>query len=372
MAHSVIQEIPASPVKLEEIRRATADCTELQQLRQVVMSGWPVTPKSVPRENEAYWNIREEITVIDGLLFAGRKLIIPRSMRSVMLELLHESHQGVEKSKARARNVMYWLGINDDISRIVTACSTCLRYRSANPREPMQPHDIPDLPFQKIAMDIMTFQGSDYLVVVDYHSKYPEIARIGTGKSAKQVISHVKSVCARHGIPAEIVADNMPFSSSHFRNFCAEWGIELTTSSPTYAQSNGQAEKMVGVIKQMLYKADKDGRDPYIALLEYRNTPVTGLPFSPAQMAMSRTLRSKLPSTHQMLKPAVVNATSGLRARQARSKHTYDCSAKPLAPFTVPERKFVTKIRVRYHDPRWRRQQPVRMFTPRLYPGSDG
>ena len=39
---------------------------------------------------------------------------------------------------------------------------------------------------------------------------------------------------------------------------------------------------------------------------------------------------------------------------------------------TVPERKFVTKIRVRYHDPRWRRQQPVRMFTPRLYPGSDG
>ena len=120
----------------------------------------------------------------------------------------------------------------------------------------------------------------------------------------------------------EIVVDNMPFSSSHFRNFCAEWGIELITSSPTYAQSNGPAEKMVGVIKQMLYQADEDGRDPYIALLEYRNTPVTGLPFSPAQMAMSRTLRSKLPSTHQMFKPAVVNATSSLRARQARYKHT--------------------------------------------------
>ena len=89
----------------------------------------------------------------------------------------------------------------------------------------------------------MTFQGSDYLVVVDNHSKYPEIARLSTGKSAKQVISHVKSVCARHGIPAEIVADNMSFSSSHFRNFCAVWGIELTSSSPTYAQSNEQAEK---------------------------------------------------------------------------------------------------------------------------------
>ena len=49
MVHSVIQEIPASPVKLEEIRRATADCTELQQLRQVVISGWPVRRESVPR-----------------------------------------------------------------------------------------------------------------------------------------------------------------------------------------------------------------------------------------------------------------------------------------------------------------------------------
>ena len=45
MVHSVIQEIPASPVKLEEIRRATADCTELQQMRQVVMSGWPENRK---------------------------------------------------------------------------------------------------------------------------------------------------------------------------------------------------------------------------------------------------------------------------------------------------------------------------------------
>ena len=178
MVHSVIQEIPASPVKLEEIRRATADCTELQQLRQVIMSGWPVTRKSIPRKIEAYWNIRDEITVIEGLLFAGWKLIIPRSMISVMLELLHESHQGVEKSKAHARNVMYRPGINGDISRIVTACSTCQRCRSANPKEPMQPHDIPDLPFQKIAMDIMTFQGSDYLVIVDYHSKYTEIARL--------------------------------------------------------------------------------------------------------------------------------------------------------------------------------------------------
>ena len=99
-------------------------------------------------------------------------------------------------------------------------------------------------------------------------------------------MSYEESVCSRHGIPAEIVADNMPFSSFQFRNFCAEWGIEFTTLSPTYAQLNGQAKKMVGVIKQMLYKAEEDGKDPNIAWLEYRNTLTTGLPFSPAQIAM--------------------------------------------------------------------------------------
>ena len=114
MVHSVLHEIPASPIKLEEIRRAISDSTELQTFRQILMSGWPLSRKSVPREVEACWIIRDEIAVINGMIFAGRKLIIP-----------HMSHERVEKSKVCARNVIYSPGLDGDISCVIVVCSTC-------------------------------------------------------------------------------------------------------------------------------------------------------------------------------------------------------------------------------------------------------
>ena len=135
-------------------------------------------------------------------------------------------------------------------------------------------------------------------------------------KSAGVVISHVKSVFARHGIPETVVCDNMPFNSNHFLAFACEWGFQVTTSSPLYAQSNGQAGRMVETVKSFLNKAVEDGGGPYIALLEYHNTPLSGLPYSPAQMAMSRQLRSKIPITKESPKPAVVHPHGELKQRQ--------------------------------------------------------
>ena len=136
----------------------------------------------------------------------------------------------------------------------------------------MQAHEIPSLPWQKLAADILTFNNMDYLVVVDYYSKFPELAKLEY-KTAECVIIHLKSMFARHGIPQELVSDNMPFASQRFRDFALECGVELTTSSPRYPQSYGQAENYVKTMKNMLRKCHDEGRDPYIALLEYRTTP---------------------------------------------------------------------------------------------------
>ena len=83
----------------------------------------------------------------------------------------------------------------------------------------------------------------------------------------------------------------MPFASCEFQACAKEWRVKLTTSSPTYAQSNGQGDRFVSVVKQMLRKADEEGRDPYLALLADSNTAVTGMSYSPAQMLMSRVLK---------------------------------------------------------------------------------
>ena len=76
-------------------------------------------------------------------------------------------------------------------------------------------HDIPDGPFVKVAMDIMSFKGRDYLVAVDYYSKFPELGLL-ENKTSECVIAQVKSISARLGIPEEIVADNQPFGSYAF------------------------------------------------------------------------------------------------------------------------------------------------------------
>ena len=98
-------------------------------------------------------------------------------------------------------------------------------------------------------------------MAVDYLSKFPGIALLER-KTDACVIMHLKSMLARHGIADHLMSDNMPFASCEFQAFAKEWQVKLTTSSPTYAQSNGQIERFVSVVKQMLRKADEEGRDP--------------------------------------------------------------------------------------------------------------
>ena len=237
-----------------------------------------------------------------------------------MLQLIHESHQGADKCKTRGRTFLYWPGMSQDIETIVGRCHICLKLRARNPKEPLIPHDVPERPRQKVAADIMTFKSRDYIVAVDSYSKYPKIALL-ENKIASNVIIHLKSNFARHGIPEEMMSDNMPFASQEFTNFGRDWSIKLTTSSPNFPQSNGQNERAVQTLKRILKKADCEGRDPYVALLEYRNTPVAGALFSPAQMLMSRMLRAKLPA---------ISAQCQLQQRQDKYRQYYDRGSKRL------------------------------------------
>ena len=172
-----------------------------------------------------------------------------------MLQVIHEGHLGRDKSKARARVSLYWPLMGADIEEEVGRCAVCQKYRAANQKEPLIPHSVPALRWQQVALDIMTHKGKYYLVAIDYLSKFHEIALLER-KTAACVIMHLKSMFARHGITDHLMSDNMPFASCEFQAFAKEWRVKLTTSSPTYAQSNGQVERFVSVVKQMLRKAD--------------------------------------------------------------------------------------------------------------------
>ena len=110
-----------------------------------------------------------EMSTSDGLLFAGERIVIPESMRQDMLHSLHEPHRGMEKTQSRARTAIFWPGMSRAIEDTVAKCSTCLHFARSNTKEPMIAHEIPDGPFETVAIDIMSFKGRDYLVAVDYY-----------------------------------------------------------------------------------------------------------------------------------------------------------------------------------------------------------
>ena len=98
---------------------------------------------------------------------------------------------------------------------------------------------------------------------------------------------------ARYGIPGETVySDNGPlFNSLEMRTFAKEWRFIHSTSSPTYPQSNGMVERNIQTVKNMFKKVESDNKDPWIALLEYRNNPLdTGLE-SPNELMFGRKVR---------------------------------------------------------------------------------
>ena len=184
----------------------------------------------------------------------------------------------MEKCRARAGSVMYWPAMSNDIHEMIAKFSSSLKYRRENQRESLTHHEVPLLPWQKLGADIFEYGGSAYLLIVDYFSKYPEVCLL-QGKSAIAVISHFRTVFARHGLPDILCADIMPFDSSEMIKFAAEYDFTINTSSPEHEASNGQSERMIGTVKQLMRKANEDSRDPHLALLAYQNTPVAGMPY---------------------------------------------------------------------------------------------
>lgn len=314
---------------------------ELTPLYNVILHGWPENKKQLPENVKDYWSFRDELSIQDGLILKSERIVIPATMQKLILERLHLGHSGRERTKEKARNSVYWPGLNSAIDDMVDRCSACLKYSRQQQREPMIPHTVPERPWQVVCMDHFYFNGQDYLLIVDYFSKYPEVTRVHQ-KTAGSTITGAKEIFARHGIPERIIADNMPFNSFQFRQFCNKWGIEVVTSSPTYYRSHGLVERFVETLKQMLRKGVESGDDSFLALLELRNTPISELGHSPAELLMSRKLRTMVPVSSSLLKPKVVDkARERLLQRQVKQKLYYDRGTKSL-----PELQAGDSIRV--------------------------
>ena len=193
---------------------------------------------------------------------------------------------------------MRWPGISRDIERMVRECPMCEKYRKER-IEPMRGTEFPDHPWSRVGADFFQHEGKVYLLVVNYDSRDVEISTVSKHLNTIDTILKMKRVFSRHGIPDIVFSDNGPqFDSNELHDLAADWGFQHITSSPKYLQSNGEVERAVQTMKMILKKS----MDEYVALLSYRNTQLHN-GYSPAQLSMSRKLKTRVPCHPNELKP---------------------------------------------------------------------
>ena len=331
----VVNHINISVDRLKDIRDETAKDSVLQTLEEVIVSGWPNNIKHVKHEIQPYFHIRDELTVENGIIFKGNRAVIPESLRIDMIQRIHSSHIGREGCLRRARDTIYWPNMNKHVKDYISKCAVCRKHDIRQGKETLMMHDIPLRPWEKIGLDLFTFDDKDYLITVDYFSNFFEIDYLKDTKS-KTVVNKLKYQFARYGIPDTCMSDNGPqFTSETFKHFSKTWKFNHVTSSPLYPQSNGKVENAVKSAKRIMKKAKDSQSDPYLALLDFRNTPTQGMKTSPVQRLMNRRSKTMLPITDKLLKPDNVNlqtARNEIQKNKYNQETYYNKSAKDLAP----------------------------------------
>lgn len=318
---SMLNYVAVSGERYAELKECTE--RELSSLQNTIQRGWPLKRRKAPAAVQPYWDSRSQLAICDGVIYKGLRIVVPPTMRQRMLKLIHQSHLGMVKNKRRAREVLYWPGMNAQIEEMVRDCTMCAEYQNRLPKLPLKPTETPELPFEQVASDIFEFEGKHYIILVDYFSKFIEVDELKDQRS-RTTIEVLKSQFSRHGIPAVIRTDNGPqYACEEFRYFCHTYGIVHQSSSPHTPHSNGEAERAVQTVKRMWNKAS----DKHLALLNYRTTPLESVELSPAQLLMGRRPRNQLPAARQLLIPKAYDSSKVrdiLNRSKALQKHYHD------------------------------------------------
>ncbi|KAL5014582.1 hypothetical protein ScPMuIL_008852 [Solemya velum] len=343
---AVLSNIQVSQTRKDEIRIETGKDKVLNLLKNTIMTGWPERRKDCKDGVSLYWGFRDELTIVDDMIFKGTRILIPSSMRNQMLTKIHVGHLGTEKCKIRARQVLFWPGINKDIDWMVKDCQICQQFQNHQPKEPLNSHELPHSPFEKVSTDLFQINNKDYIVVVDAYSNYPEVVQI-PNQSSRVVIQAMKNIFSRHGIPKQILSDNGPcYRSQEFKVFSKEWDFQHVTSSPRYPKSNGLAEKTVQTMKNIIRKCCAAGDDVQLGLLAYRTTKLD-IGLSSSELLMGRQLRNNLPSFVPDIKKGkrVAKDIIGWKHRQReKQKYYHDRTGVKSLP------ELGTKDQVRIRD----------------------
>lgn len=356
-----LAETDASPTttdtQLEDLQRAAHNDETYVKLLECVRHGFPSHRYDLHNTILDYWKIRDELYCDGDLVLYGPRVVVPAALRKSVLRRLHDSHRGAEATKRRAKQTVFWPGINADITNVVRSCDACQTLLPSQQREEYRNDDHPTRPFESVSADYFSVAGKSFLVIVDRLSGWPAVFPCGTDTTAAATIKHFSRYFGDKGAPVRIRTDGGPqFTSKEFQDFLRRWNVRHIVTSPHHPQSNGHAEAAVKSVKHLILKVAPAGNinceDFHRGLLEVRNTPDhTGR--SPAQILYGHPLRTCVPahpvSFQSEWQPDAEECDRRANQRDQDTRSRYNSRARQLPVLPANQR-------VRIQDPvtkRW-------------------
>ncbi len=333
-------------------------------LRDYIRSGFPESKHMLSTEAQDFWNVRERLSeTSDGVILLDQRVVVPKSCRKSVLKLLHAAHQGVSSMKRRANQNVYWPRINNDLKNIRENCAFCDSVAPQHTKEKLILTPDPEFPFQEVAGDFFFVKGHTYLVLVDRYSSWFTISHFSPGQAtSKRLINECIALFSAYGAPETFTSDGgTQFTSEEFQSFLCDWDIKHRVSAPHYPQSNGRAEAAVKSAKRIISDHVSES-EPYnhkkiaLAILQHRNTPMSDLQLSPAQLLFHRQIRDRVPThpKHLRLHKEWI-LTSRQREELYKTKNEaamrrYNHISTNLSPLHVRDRVLVL---TQEKNPRW-------------------
>ena len=284
----------------ELLATATADDPTMCLLLEAINKGFPDAYRSSNTKISRYWIYRDALYVSDGVIMYRDRVVVPTSLRTTVLQILHSAHQGVSSMESRARSIVFWPGMTEEISSVRNNCSSCIRTAPSQAAVPAMPTHTPSTPFKAVFADFFDYAGCHYLAVGDRLSGWVEIFKSPHGTThsgANGLIAALRILFSTFGVPEEISSDGGPeFTASTTADFLKRWGVTHRRSSAYFPQSNGRAEVAVKKAKRILMEnVGSNGsldNDSFLrAILQVRNTPDPDCNISPAEIVFGRPIR---------------------------------------------------------------------------------
>ena len=309
--------VPPS-LTLKEIQQATACDSVFKKL----INGLETDTIDCVNESDLrqFKHVIGELSVKDGVVMRGSRIVIPTKLQKRVVEIAHEGHQGLVKTKQLLRSRIWFPDLDAKVASVINTC--CQAVVPVNAQEPIKSTELPNGPWEKLAIDYYgpLPSGEYVLVVIDEYSRFPEID-VTTSMSAKATLPKRDRIISSFGIPVSIKSDNgPPFDSEAFKNYCRFMGIEHKPITPRHPQANGVAENFNRMVNKVVCTAAIERKswkqELYKFLRNYRATPHLTTGKCPADLLFQkRPYRIRLP---EQLVPVLCD--KDFRQRDAQQK----------------------------------------------------